>query len=161
MYYHSSTPPSLCFLSFNLHQGLWCFEATSPAFVAVAIVTTDTSKIKWYLDQSILTGISFLPQTGQRRNNLWGCWWIQALGKEMIYELRLTMNQEHFFPLPLSHTLLHWFKRSLRMKITMRPCVLPTGLARSKCVIKCIRKVLQKQAPQVEYKLIRSFGRII
>lgn len=43
----------------------------------------------------------------------------------------------------------------------MRHCVLPTPLARSKRLIKCVREALQKQTLQVEYKLIWSFGRII
>lgn len=68
---------------------------------------------------------------------------------------------ETFLPPPLSHTLLHWFKRSSQMKITMRHCVQTTSLARSRRLIKCVRKVLRKQTLQVEYKLIWSFRRII
>lgn len=49
------------------------------------------------------------------------------------------------FPPPLSHTLLHWFKRNLQIKITKRHYVLPIRLARCKCLINNVRKVMEKQ----------------
>lgn len=120
-------------LGFNLYQGLWCFETTSAALGIVAIVTMATAKIKWYLDQIILKEISFLSQPGQRQLLKP----IHAPGEELIWEPRLPKKQENFLPLPLSHTLWHWFQRRLRMKITMRHCVLLMKLARLKCLIKC------------------------